>query len=193
MNMNLSKKLIILILSGLILVALIIYFIFIYDFNKTETPESPTGQQTPAEIISKSPEPVPVVTRTTENIFHDQAAQLALSFTERYGSSSSQSDFSNLSDLELFMTDTMITKTRAFIATEREKNPGNEDYTGITTKAITTTFNSYDAVAGTADITVSTKRQEQSTAMEVKSYDQKIKLTMKKINDEWRVDSAIWQ
>ena len=191
--MNLNKKLIALILSGLILVALIIYFIFIYDFNKSDTPESPNGQQAPAEVISKSPEPLPVVPRTADNIFRDQAAQLALSFTERYGTSSSQSDFSNLSDLELFMTDELITKTRAFIAAEREKTPNNEDYTGIITKAITSTFNSYDAVAGTADITVSTKRQEQSTNMDVRSYDQKIKLTMKKINNEWRVDTATWQ
>ncbi len=194
MTFNFNKKLVALIIGGLLLIALIIYFIFIYDFNKNDNPSTtPNGPETPAPVISKLPEPVFSTPRTSETIFRDQAGQLAISFAERFGSSSSQSDYGNLSDLEVFMTDAMISRTQAFVAAERAKNPNTNDYNGVTTKAITPTFTSFDATAGTASVTVATKRQEYDMTGETKNYSQNLKLTMKKINDEWKVDSAVWE
>ena len=188
-----SKKLIALIVSGLLVIALIIYFIFIYDFNKSETPDG--NNQTNQEVIPvvKDVTPLSVPSRNTEDQTRDQAAQRAIAFAERFGSSSSQSDFSNLSDLELFMTADLQTQTKQYVLTEQQKPVTNFDYTGITTKAIVPKFTAFDASAGTASVTVATKRQEENSQGEVKSYNQNLKLTMKKLNNDWKVDTAEWE
>lgn len=188
-----SKKLIALIVSGLLVIALIIYFIFIYDFNKSDTPgdDNQVNQEAPAVIKDTTPLVVPPRDATIQ--LKDQATKLAISFTERYGSSSSQSDFSNLSDLELFMTPELQAATEQFVISEQAKPVTTLDYSGVTTKAIVPTFTSYDAEAGTAAITVSTKRQEENASGEVKTYNQNLLLTMKKLDNEWKVDTVAWE
>ncbi len=52
-------------------------------------------------------------------------------------------------------------------------------------------FNSFEAT--TASAVVSTKRQEEDTNGDINSYNQNLLLTMKKIDGEWKVDSAVWQ
>lgn len=188
-----SKKLIALIVSGLLVIALIIYFIFIYDFNKTGTPDDgnqPT-QEAPAVIVDTTGIAVPPRDIATQQ--KDQAAKLAVSFAERYGSSSSQSDFSNLSDLELFMTPELQASTKEFVLTEQAKPVTTLDYSGVTTKAIVPTFTAFDEEAGTAAVTVSTKRQEESATGEMNTYNQNLFLTMRKINDEWKVNTVAWE
>jgi hypothetical protein len=186
-----NKKLIALIVSGLLVIALIIYFIFIYDFNKSTNPDD--QPQKPVEAIAVVKDDPKIITpaRTAEEQARDQATQLALSFTERYGSSSTQSDFSNLSDLEVFMTEEMQLRTQQFVKTEQAKSSTNLDYSGVTTKAIVAKFNSFEAT--TASAVVSTKRQEEDTNGDINSYNQNLLLTMKKIDGEWKVDSAVWQ
>jgi hypothetical protein len=188
-----SKKLIALIVSGLLVIALIIYFIFIYDFNKAETPggNNQTNQEAPAVV--KDVTPITIPARDESAQLRDQAAQLAVNFAERYGSSSSQSDFSNLSDLELFMTPELQVSTKQFVVAEQQKPVTSSDYAGVTTKAIVPTFTAFDATAGTATVTVSTKRQEENASGEIKTYNQNLKLTMKKIDNQWKVHTAAWE
>lgn len=188
-----SKKLIALIVSGLLVIALIIYFIFIYDFNKTDNPDGNNQANQEAPAVIKDTTPLAIPPRDAATQLKDQASQLAISFTERYGSSSSQSDFSNLSDLELFMTPELQAATKQFVISEQKKPITSSDYSGVTTKAIVPTFTSFDVDAGTAAVTVSTKRQEENASGEIKAYNQNLLLTMKKINDEWKVDTVAWQ
>ena len=188
-----NKKLIALIISGLLIIALIIYFIFIFDFNKTDSPQdgNQAGQEAPPVIVDSTGIAVPPRDVATQQ--KDQVAKLAISFAERYGSSSSQSDFSNLSDLELFMTPELQASTKEFVTTEQAKPVTTLDYSGVTTKAIVPTFTSFDDEAGTAAVTVSTKRQEESATGEMSTYNQNLFLTMRKINDEWKVNTVAWE
>jgi len=188
-----SKKLIALIVIGLLVIALIIYFIFIYDFNKADTPGGDNKPQQEAPAVIKDTTQLTIPPRDATAQLKDQASQLAIQFSERYGSSSSQSDFSNLSDLELFMTPELQAATKQFVISEQAKPVTTLDYSGVTTKAIVPTFTSFDADAGTAAITVSTKRQEENANGEIKTYNQNLLLTMKKINTEWKVNTVAWQ
>lgn len=187
-----NKKVLALLLAGLIIIALIIYFIFIHDFNKQDTTGgTDQGTNTPAEVVSTETPPPAAPVRTTEDQSRDQVNQLGMSFAERYGSSSNQADFSNLRDLELFMTPEMITRTRQYIATEQGKNPSMTEYTGVTTKAVVVNITSFSETA--AEVTVKTKRQEQNAAGTTKDYNQNLKLTMKKLDNTWKVDTAAWE
>ncbi len=187
-----NKKVLALVLGGLILIALIIYFIFIHDFNKDKTPGGDSGQpstETPAPTVEA---PLPTAPpRTEEEQTRDQVIQLSMSFAERYGSSSNQSDFSNLRDLEVFMTEAMQTRTKQYIATEQNKNVSTNEYQGVTTKAVVGTVMSI--TADTAEVLVKTKRQEIKAQGETKDYNQNLKLTLKKVGETWQVDSVAWQ
>lgn len=190
--MNTNKKLLAIIIGGLILIALIIYFIFIYDFNKNETPspgDQPTEQTAPPVTLDVPP---PATSqRSPEEQARDQVQQLAMSFAERYGSSSNQAEFSNLVDLEVFMTPAFQARTTAYIAAEQANNEIPTDYKGVTTKAVVANITSL--TADSAEVTVKTKRVEKDAQGQENNFNQDLKLTMKKSAETWQVDSAAWQ
>lgn len=190
-----NKKALALIIGGLLILAAIIYFIFIYDYSpETETPLTPGQSQTAEPVISKSePQAQSGGTVSAAEQSRDQAEKLAIYFAERYGSSSNQSDFSNLTDLEVFMTDALKAKTRAYIAAERVKTPAESEYSGIITKAAVAEFITFSETAGTAEGTVKTKRQETKANGEIVSYDQALSIGLKKVDGEWKVDRADWK
>lgn len=189
--METRKKLIAIIVGGLLIIALIIYFIFIYDFNKTpEDQGTPTPEEQGAPVTIEIPPPS-TFEASPEAQARSQVTQLAMSFSERYGSSSNQAEFSNLTDLEIFMTPAMQERTRQFIASEQTEGEIPTDYQGITTKSVVATITAI--TADSAEVTVKTKRSEQNTSGEVTGYNQDLKLTMRKSGDTWLVDSAAWQ
>ncbi len=188
-----NKKLIALIVGGLIVLAAIIYFIFIYDYNSGNQPaDNNTANQSnqPAPVVSTStPEVVPGRERSAEEKNRDDISQLSISFAERFGSSSSQADFSNLEDLELFMTPAMQARTESYIAAERKK-PVVAGYQGTITKAIIADTTAVSDSSAT--VVVKTKRQETKEDAEPTTYSQNLNLSLQKINGEWKVDSAEW-
>jgi len=193
-----NKKAIALIIAGLVIIVAIIYFIFIYDFsgqsNQPATNTTSTQQVNPAEpVVSKSsPVTKATETRTEADQSRDNATQLAIFFTERYGTSSSQADFSNLTDSEVFMTDALKEKTNKFIATERNKAVAGT-YKSIITKAAVVEFSTFNETAGTADGIVKTKRRQTDTEGKITSYDQILSISLKKVGTEWKVDKADWK
>ncbi len=190
-----NKKVIILILGGLILIAAIIYFIFIFDYNKSvgpngENPQTPAAVD-PTPAVTESPIPsTPTSAVSPEERSRDQVSRLALSFAERFGTSSSQSDFSNLEDLKTFMTEAFKVRIDAYISAEQAKAQPTAEYNGIVTKAVMADVRSYDEASGTSDVIVRTRRQEQKDA--AVDYDQSLKLSLKRSGTEWLVDSAEW-
>jgi len=190
-----NKKALALIIGGIIILAAIIYFIFIYDYSGSkQTPQTPGQNQTAEPVVSKSqPETQSGETISPAEQSRDDAEKLASYFAERYGSSSNQADFSNLTDLEVFMTDALKAKTRAFIAAERLKSSKENTYQGITTKAAVVEFVTFSETAGTAEGTVKTKRQETKADGSVSTYDQTLSIGLKKENSQWKVDRADWK
>ncbi len=193
--MNINKKALALIIGGLAVIAFIIYFVFIYDYNKTPAPaDSQTAQpQTTVEpIVTESPKPASSVTPATKaELGREDVRRLAISFTERYGSSSNQSEFNNLSDLEVFMTPAMIERTRAYVSGELAKPADLRTYTGITTHGVVADVALTDGTE-TALAAVKTKRQETTADGKSKGYEQTLTLGLKKIDGSWKVDSAVW-
>lgn len=192
-----NKKALLLIVGGLILLVAIFYFIFIYDFSGQEdqTSNEETTEQTDFAtpvVSTSSPATKEAEQRTPVEENQDNATQLAIFFAERYGTSSSQADFSNLTDSQVFMTDSFKTATNKLILTERNK-AADGVYKSIVTKAILVDFSSFDEVAGTAEGVVKTKRLKTETDGQTSSYEQNLAINLEKVGNEWKVDSASWK
>ena len=194
-----NKKALALIIAGLVILVAIIYFIFIYDFGGNQNkPSTNTGTPTqtvnPATPIVSKSSPTPQATEklSSADQSKETAIQLASSFAERYGTSSSQADFSNLTDAEVFMTDSFIATTNKFITTERNK-PSDGAYKSIVTKTALVEFSTFNETAGTAQGLVKTKRLKTETDGKTSSYDQSLAISLKKVGSEWKVDSATWK
>jgi hypothetical protein len=117
---------------------------------------------------------------------------MARSFAERFGSFSNQSNFENLTDLYPFMTKKMIQWAEDFIATRKGQAKSQNEYFGITTKALATRIISQDKDQIT--IVVTTQRRESTaTTLNNRVYLQDIELKIVKENDLWKVDEAKWK
>jgi hypothetical protein len=194
-----NKKALILIIVGLIILVGIIYFIFIYDFSPedsttTETTSTTEQNQIAPPIISKTS---PTITQTAEPLSlaeqsREEANKLALYFAERYGTSSSQSNFQNLVDLKVFMTESYKATTSQYVATEQAKATA-ADYESIVTTAVIVEFTSFSETAGTAQGLVKTKRRQTSTDGQVKDFEQDLAISLEKIGSEWKVARASWK
>jgi hypothetical protein len=207
MQTNRKSVGIIIVILGLIILGLIIYFGFLAGREKPQpTPviEEPfvTGQL-PAEP-TQDPTVTPGDRPRNEQLYDlskekehktNQAdvAKLAESFSERLGSFSNYSNYSNFSDLNIFMTDNMKDWADNYVKELRANVKNGEEYYGITTVALTSKVVEYNETAGTAKILVSTQRRESTgQANEGAAYNQDIELTLQRINGAWLVDKAYW-
>lgn len=117
--------------------------------------------------------------------------RLAASFAERYGSFSNQGDFENLKELKVFMTDSMAREVDAYIAEAGARGTATPAYVGMTTRALSSTIDSFNESAGTATVTVNTQRQEVTSAG-TRVFYQEIGLDFVRSGEIWEVDSAQW-
>jgi hypothetical protein len=184
---------------------MIIYFLFFYDFGEGGNffRQDKTGQQGPGQGNTL----IELENRTAGNndgsqIYNERGSdkveldmeRLASSFAERFGSYSNQSDFRNITDLKIFMTDKMKVWSSDHIQKLREGNKFNENYYGITTKAVSRKVIEHDEQLGKAMIIVSTRRAEATDRIEntTNVFSQDLTLTLLKVGADWKVDSAYW-
>ncbi|MDD3285799.1 MAG: hypothetical protein PHG95_04195 [Patescibacteria group bacterium] len=203
--MNKRQKLgLLIIIIGLIIIAAIIYFIFIRKVETVapaETPTASTTVQLPAEPVESdiTPSDKPrnyqqydISKEPEHQTDASDVSKLSAAFAERLGSFSNQSDYSNFEDLDLFMTASMREWATSYVAKMRTDNPYNGSYYGITTKAISTEVKSFDDDKGTAEIIVGTQRREVGADGGERDFQQDLRLTFLKVNDQWLVDGAYW-
>lgn len=197
----------IVIIIGLILIGLIVYFGFL---RKTPTavdttpgaltpggaqlPTGPTvGTTTPGDTprnfqqydLSKEP---------AHQTDAEDLAKIAMSFAERLGSFSSQSNYGNFTDLKIFMTESFREWADKYVAEQKSQAQQAGAYYGIVTQALTATVKNFDAAAKTARITVATERRESSEKINGgNAFRQNIDITFSKVNDDWLVDAAYWE
>jgi len=194
-----------LIILGLIILGLVIYFTI---FKKAVTPG---GAGTPVENAAGTlPEAEKKGTTTPGDVLLDKKfdvskevvhevnsadlAKRAMLYSERLGSFSSQSEYTNFSDLKIYMTESMKAWADKTIKDLQEKNKGGQAYYGIETKALTTEVKSYDDKIGQAEISVATQRRESTEKIGGGDpFIQKINLSFLKVNGEWLIDKAYWQ
>jgi len=205
MQSNRKNLGIFIIVIGLIILLLVIYFGF---FRKSDTAVTPVDNEpavgTPQlEEITTTPTTTPgdkirdnqnydLTKETPHQPNVNDLTKIAMAFSERFGSFSSQSDYSNFTDLKLLMTDNLKNWVDTYVAKIKSEKSSSAYY-GITTKALTVDVKSFDDKAGTADMMVVTKRSESTQEINGGTpYNQNLELKFKKIDGDWLVDEVYW-
>jgi len=197
-----NKKIwgVIIIILALAIIAGIIYFFFFYKPLTTAepavspTPTKTTGALQPNATLQPAAEFQPVSPLKKAEVNSDDLARMASAFAERYGSFSNQSDYGNLRDLQIFMTESLRTSTQNYIDAARLKKADSSIYYGVATKSILSEVKLFDADSGRAEILVKTQRRE-STGVSGNSaaFYQDIIIKYSRVGSVWRVDGASWQ
>ena len=192
------------IILGLIIIILIIYFAFVKkDKDKNEpiiieTPIVELPLPTGDDLTNSGDQPrswQPNLNAEADHVFNEtDLEKRAKAFAERFGSYSNQSNYSNFSDLEIFMTKSFVEWSKSYVEELRETAPSYEVYYGISTRALTTELISFDEATGQAEINVLTERSESSAdGGDLEPYQQTILLEFNKLANDWLVDAAYWE
>jgi len=132
--------------------------------------------------------------RSEEEVSKDDLKRIAGSFVERFGSYSNQSNYGNIKDLRMFMSDKMRDWADAYVADQLKKTNANDIYYGIITKTISEEILKYDDKEGEVSVLVQSRRREAVGASANFSdvYSQDITVNFVKNRGAWKVDSANW-
>jgi len=204
-----NRKKIGLLIIAIALIILVVIIILFLNKKKSDQVNNPPSliTATSTSTLPLSDNPVPTTTpgdrspnpqsydiskEVAHQLDSNDAAKLATSFAERLGSFSNQSSYGNVTDLKIFMTANMRDWADKYVAELKAASYSGEYY-GITTKTLTTKVVSYDKKAGTAEIEVTTERQEGRADNLGLPFRQKMTAKMLENNGEWLVDSAYWE
>ena len=201
MENNKRLGLFIIIVAAVLLLAMAVYT---YVFNKQQNASSPTATSTaanPNSLMETAKKNQPVVNYTFSSTTEANRAlnaedlkKMALSFAERLGSYSNQSNYGNIEDLKIMMSDSMIKWADGYVAQLEKQNSPSAAYYGITTTAISGEVKKFDDKAGQAEILVTTQRQEmRGSGSAPKSFTQVLQVDFVKVKTDWKVNSAVWE
>ena len=212
---------IVIIATGGIILAGMVYFIFFSDyslsdlFRKMESGEparsdiagqAPAEQDAPPAIkqvqrIVLDPGDLrdipsaPSRERDATQVRKDDLKRMASSFAERFGSYSNQSNFGNITELKIFMSRRMQEWADDYVNERRGRGSAADLYYGITTRAVAQEVKEIDDDTGKAVILVKTRRREASgsTINTSDVFDQDIIIDLVREGGAWKVDGAAWQ
>ncbi|HBR80655.1 MAG: hypothetical protein UX09_C0010G0002 [Candidatus Uhrbacteria bacterium GW2011_GWE2_45_35] len=186
-----GKKKTLIIGAVILLIALLILFVW-FLLNQKPTPKTvvvtnEVTTQPTSERQSNNPE---IISPIVEEIQPSGLESLAKTFSERYGSYSSESDFANLSDVLPLMNSTLRAQTENFIETAKQSG----EYYGVTTRVLSVSIVSLDEENGSASLEISTQREESIGGPEnsVVKY-QKLFLNYVMEGEVWKVSSTRWE
>lgn len=193
MIMTRRKRIIIFLLVILVLL-LLLWWIFSFFFSQQkETSVSPAPvTQVEQEVIPTRPtvSEVELEEERETRAASSDVLSLSKTFVTRYGSYSNEAQFANLEDVIPLMSAAFASETQTLIETSQIP----EEYYSVTTHVITVTVETNDEEAGTAQVRVTTQREEaRETPQNTTVKYQDIVLTFLKEQDVWKVDSAVWQ
>ena len=206
MQFDRRKMGIIIVVVAAFVIAAIVYFSFFYKKAGTATPATETGSLAStsvsgfptAAVGTTTPGSRPasgnynVAAETPHKTDSDDLGKVAMSFVQRFGTYSTQSDYGNFTDLEIMMTPSMRSWSESYVS-DLKKQQKNNSYYGITTKALTYKVKSYDEKSGQTEIVVSTQRSDSATTIGGgQPYIQDITVELAKENGEWLFDRAVW-
>ncbi|MDO8667771.1 MAG: hypothetical protein Q7K35_01580 [bacterium] len=199
-----NKKIwgIIIVIIGFLILAGIIYFFFFYKpaapkpaVNQPATRENQAAiTPKPAESTNQPAAIQPLSPLKRPEITADDLAIMAASFAERFGSFSNQSDYGNLRDLQVFMTENLKSWSEDYIETARLKKADTLIYYGVVTKAVSSEIKKFESDLGQAEILVKTQRRELAgAAANSSTFYQDITVKYLREGTIWRVDGVYWQ
>ena len=183
----------IIILIVLLILALLFLFWLLWSLFRPATSIKPVETGTrplpPTEEQLPTPEPEQPSVEQQQHTQSASVQSLSKTFTERYGSFSSESDFANLRDVEVLMTASFAAQTQAYIDTA----VAPEDYYSVTTRVVSIAVDAMDETAGMATVSIATQREEaKDEPQNISVRYQTLKLELKMEDGEWKVDSATW-
>jgi hypothetical protein len=174
-----------------LLIFLIILLIFAFVFlMRKPAPEPPVIDP----VVIEEPEPTEkekeVMQAVEERTGEVSITNLSKTFAERYGSYSNESDFANIKDVLVLMTDAFVEQTEAFM---QEARAGSEYY-GVTTRVISMEVVEQNDEEGFATIQVTTQREEASGSPQNSSiFYQDLIIELVHVEGEWKISNASWQ
>lgn len=183
--MTTKKK--VLLMVGVVLFLILLFLLIWFLFKQKPIPVTVIPVETNTLVAPPRDTGVETVVPPIENV--DTSLQsLAMTFAERYGSYSTETDFANLKDVLVLMSASLKAETEGFIAAAKTSN----EYYGVTTNVLSVKVTSSTADSGTVE--VSTQREESKGGPQNSeiSY-QKLLLNCVKEGGVWKVASAIWQ
>ena len=117
---------------------------------------------------------------------------VARSFAELFGSSSTEGNYQNVVDAEYYMTAKVRAWAERYVKEGRAK-PRTGEFSGTTTRALTQDVTSFDTSAGTATVIVKTQRIETGASIaNLNAYYQDLTLEFVRVGDAWKVDRFTW-
>jgi len=201
MLINRKRAIILIVVLGLLIIAFIIYWVWFRQPKalgpSPETPVSPGSL--PVEISTSTPGSKPrnyqnydASKEAPHEINASDLGKIGMTFAERFGSFSKQSNYGNIEDAKLFMTSDLRTWADSYLEKLKEDNK-DKDYYDIITKATSFDVKSFDAASGQGSIVINTLRKESTEAVNNgKEYSQTLTLDFVKVSDAWLIDAAYW-
>ncbi|HBK34695.1 MAG: hypothetical protein UU08_C0002G0013 [Candidatus Uhrbacteria bacterium GW2011_GWE2_40_58] len=189
MSLSLRTKRLLIFLAILIIAILLSLFIistFPKQEKSTEIKQEETIIQQP--VVQESEEEH--IQREQQLVSESAVRSLSDTFTERYGSYSTESDFANLRDVLVLMTDRFAADTQNYLDSAKS----SDDYYAVTTQVLNVKILDFDEEAKTATTSVSTQRQEsRGTIQDMSVIYQTLFLELIWEQGMWKVDVAEWQ
>ena len=193
-----SRRTKIIIMGAVTLAILVLLILWLMLRSKAGAPAPSAAEISTLEQAAAPQAPtVPLSRATTEVSTSAPTAQavveaVARSFAERYGSYSNQSNFENIENLFPFMTDAMRVKEEANLARLRGLQDSSASYSGVTTQVLN--VKTLSRSNSGAMLRLTTQRTESGTSLaQPRIYYQDIELALQAIDDQWKVDEALWK
>jgi len=186
---NRSKVILIVALGVLIIAGIIIYFVF-FD-QDSPLPKDETAPVAKLEP-TKADEQIKIAPTTPQEKTASSLKAVAVTFAERFGSFSNQSEYLNLIELTPLMTGKMSGWINdSYIPKLKKDFAPTGFYYEITTSAPVTVVLAQNET--TAKVKISTQRQEQKANQAKQEFLQDLVLDLIKTDNNWLVDAAYWQ
>lgn len=186
-----QKTFIIIIVILIILLAgfLAWWFLFRTEGTNTNTTNGTATTNVNTSLVNVADDPV----LTNVNIQDDgplSLNRLVNLFAERLGSYTSDSEFQNLQELKVYMTDSMQTWADSYVVAGSLNT--NSAYTSVISKVISTKILSQSGSSAKVELIIQ-KTEETVGETTKNSYNQNIVLELIKQGDDWLVDRATWE
>ncbi|MBU1036821.1 hypothetical protein KKF32_02160 [Patescibacteria group bacterium] len=189
--MSKKKKLIILGVIVLVIIGLAIALLLYEKFPGSKVgDQEQKGDLAVDETLPRLPDVVETSKpQSPLTSLESRVTTVARNFAERFSSFSTDSQYSNLEEVEVLASARLIKQLEQI----RQEVADNQGYYGITSKVLKTKINFLDEASGTAEVTVTLQREESRQGQAPVVYYQNLDLSLISSGQNWLVDKVQWQ
>src|SRR3989338_1962050 len=191
------KAFLLLFIGGMIIILLIIFMIRVLTPVDLEIAEDQAGDElsnelplvnTQIEIADVDPEDGENAPEYSDNDLTTELTRMAATFTERFGTFSNQGDYSEILDLDGFMTPTLYAWAQTYIVELEKQHSQKQGYYSVSTRAISVQTRALDSQNGVAEFLIIAQRSAVDGAKAANVYYQNLIMKMIFTGGEWKVD-----